>query len=297
MNLLSQQHVEIEKRLVNWRGKCAALTLDLEADYGGHSFEATQRIADLWTVLKDFGLPLTVFVEGRVLEKFPDLIVKIARDGVDVHLHCYDHTVITGDTAESLRRSVKLFETVLGKKPEGYRAHTFQLNPPLFEALCQNEFLWDSSILPAAFGYGANKDKAWQNDGKSFYKLQSHQNKNSTLISFPVATYQKLTAPLNFSYRSLLRHYPASAIDKILGLPEFLIFDMHMTDLIFSSALKNSPSIPASARFLYQLNWLWRDRNLFPALTGFAEKLRRLDYQFATMTDIFHHVTTKTGEA
>jgi hypothetical protein len=66
-----------------------------------------------------------------------------------------------------------------GRHPEGYRTHSYRLNLPIYGALIENGFLWNSSILPA-LAYGGNLCRRFVAGDYLIF--------GDGLVEFPVAT-------------------------------------------------------------------------------------------------------------
>ena len=286
MTLLSNQDASISSHSIS--GKKAVFSLDLEADYGGNEFLAVDRLFDLLNLLEEENVPLTVFVEGRILEKFPQLVLKAMKRDVDFQLHCFDHTNVSGDDHSSLKKSIDLFKSVTGKMPTGYRAHTFRLTQELYKALVSEGIKWDSSILPALFGYGANKNRIWHTAGNSYFRLDNN------LYEFPVAVHPRIKIPFIHSYQMLARKWPSALVRWLGGIPDLLVFDMHMVDLVRTEALHTSKAIPESARMLYKSSWLFREENTFDELRSLIHFLKRKGYAFSSLQGLYNDLQGNT---
>lgn len=113
---------------------------------------ATERILDL---LAEARVPATFFVLGWVADRYPRLIRAIQADGHEIACHGYGHQMITllsrSEFAEDVRRGKKAVEDAAGVAVVGYRAPTFSVVRETLwslEVLCEEGFLYDSSIFP-----------------------------------------------------------------------------------------------------------------------------------------------------
>ena len=259
--------------------KTAALTLDLESDYASGSLHALRAVDRLLNLLVSHKVPITVFVEGWLIDKCSDLLKKMSSDHVDIQLHCYDHKE-AGETAESLKQSVALYRRHFNHSPQGYRAHTFQLTRELLHELNQHGFLWDSSVLPAIVGYGANRDTGWR-----FHNACFRLNRQK-LIEFPVAVCRNLKIPFIHSYyrmAGVFRNWVYSEKE----FPRLFVYDMHMVDLVYSLSSLSQASIPKTAKLFYRLGWMGRSEDSFQILSDLILKLKRMSYRFLLLKDLY----------
>jgi len=92
--------------------KCIALTFD------GNPGEPTVRLLDL---LKKHKAPSTFFLEGRRIDKFPQVVRRIAEDGHEIGDHTWTHPVLTdvsdAQVREELRRTSRAIAALTGKEP------------------------------------------------------------------------------------------------------------------------------------------------------------------------------------
>ena len=146
MVLLSPDDVRVERRHLD--RPVALFSLDVETDYGTGRTEALSQLDRFVDLMAGLEVPWTAFVEGQFFETRRD-VCRLLRDaGVDVQVHCHDHTQ-PGDTPEALGRSAAACADFMGRPAEGYRAHTYRLTRPLYDTLIETGFLWDSSIMRA----------------------------------------------------------------------------------------------------------------------------------------------------
>ncbi|MEU5120863.1 polysaccharide deacetylase family protein [Streptomyces asoensis] len=95
------------------RARCIALTFD-----AGPS-ENSARLLD---ILKEKQVPATFFLLGaRHIEKYPDLVRRMAAEGHEVASHTWDHKILTQLTPdgirEELRRPDDAIERLTGRRP------------------------------------------------------------------------------------------------------------------------------------------------------------------------------------
>ena len=257
--------------------KTAVLSIDVEHDYNGDRTDALDRLPDLLDAVRRIRLPLTAFVEGRLFTGRPDLCARLAESGADVQLHCYDHRD-PGDTADSLRRGADAFEGFTGVRPCGYRAHTYRLTEALFEAMVTEGFAWDSSILPGV-GLGNHPGRAFRNG--DWFVL------DDALIEFPVASWRRLGIPFTQSYRQLLGRLAESWLSRVSPLPDLLVYDMHMVDLVRDGRLGKSP-LPLWLKGAHAL--ARRGLRGFDDLAVLDERLRAQGYEWSTLSRCYERL-------
>ncbi len=266
--------IDLNARAVSWHdvaAPTAALTIDVEPDFGAVHHEGLKRVPDLMRVIAELGVPLTAFVEGKLFEEHAATVAALLEAGVDVQLHCYDHPK-GGDDAADLARGIEAYERFMGKRPEGYRANTFRLSDPLYQALRQEGFAWDSSILPA-FAPGGNRSAAWRGDSCML---------EGGIREFPVATWGCLPLPLIQSYRKIIKSPAETVMRKVCSLPRLLVYDMHMVDLVWTGTLSRTP-MPPVLRAGYHFMWAFRRTDYFDDLKRFVRYLQAQDYRFTSL--------------
>jgi polysaccharide deacetylase family protein (PEP-CTERM system associated) len=119
----------------------------------------TRRAADntrrLLALLDEAGIRSTMFVLGKLAEKFPDVVREIDAAGHEVASHGYGHVEIfkqsRDEFAQDVARSKDQLEQIVGKPVRGYRAPDFSIVRDslwALEVLAEQGFEYDSSIFP-----------------------------------------------------------------------------------------------------------------------------------------------------
>ena len=119
----------------------------------------TQRAADntrrLLELLDRAGVRATMFVLGKLAERFPELVREIHAAGHEVGSHGYGHVEIfkqaRGEFAADLKRSKEFLEQTIGERVRGFRAPDFSIvrgSLWALEELAEQGFEYDSSIFP-----------------------------------------------------------------------------------------------------------------------------------------------------
>lgn len=140
-------------------------------------------------VLDECRVKGTFFVQGRVAERFPDLVRMLASEGHEVQSHGYSHKPLSAmDRAalrEELRRAKETVEDAGGTRVTAFRAQDFSIlraNLWALETLVEAGFQVDSSIFPMrSRNYGIG---GWQ-VGPHYVTVGS----GATLLEVPVAVW------------------------------------------------------------------------------------------------------------
>ncbi|MEM7587729.1 MAG: XrtA system polysaccharide deacetylase [Acidobacteriota bacterium] len=112
----------------------------------------TQR---LLTLFAKHQVRATFFALGWIAERFPELIARIVDAGHHVESHGYDHRLVFTLTPDELRRDVRrsldAIERATGRRPTGFRAASFSIDPRCpwaFDVLAEEGIAYDSSVFP-----------------------------------------------------------------------------------------------------------------------------------------------------
>jgi hypothetical protein len=271
---------ETRARELPVKGPLAIFSLDLETDYASGHRRGLRGVASLMAVLAMHRVVPTIFVEGTILVHEPELVRALDQSGADIQLHCRDHQVAGGDTPQMLAESVELFQNLLGRSPIGYRANTFAIRPELLRTQQELGFAFDSSLLPARIGFGANSDPDWRKHGQAF-RLERYG-----LNEYPVATIPGLRAPFIHSYVCLGQMLSLGLFLKLNPLSRFLVYDMHMVDLVRCLDSLEDATVPTSAKKIYARMWSKGRQDTFDILNALIIRLKSKGYSFCTMTQL-----------
>ena len=270
--LLRSDGLRIERREVS--RPVALFSIDVETDYGTGRTEALDRIDEFADVMAELDVPWTAFVEGQFFEHRRALCRGLDRRGVDVQLHVHDHAT-TGDTPDSLRRSAEAFADCLGRRPAGYRAHTYRLTRPLYDALRSEAFRWDSSLM-RAFAQGGNRDPGLAGGDYLVF--------DGDFVEVPIGTWKGTPVPLNHTHLLLAKTPGERLLRALFGPARMVAYNFHMTDLVRSGSLAHAKRRPA-VRLLHRYLWSLQGNNTFGVVRQFVAYLRRAGYAFRTTDD------------
>jgi len=138
------------------------ITVDVE-DWPESSLDSnlpvTPRVvrntARILGVLRQARVKATMFVLGKVVEAFPDLVRDIRTEGHEIASHDYGHVPVfrrsQEEFRETLRRCKGQLEDLIGVQVRGYRAPDFSIlrtNLWALDVLAELGFEYDSSIFP-----------------------------------------------------------------------------------------------------------------------------------------------------
>jgi polysaccharide deacetylase family protein (PEP-CTERM system associated) len=154
----------------------------------------TARAADntrhLLALLDKAGVRVTMFILGKLAERFPDLVREIDAAGHEIGSHGYGHVEIfkqtRGEFADDLRRSKDLLERAIGKRVRGYRAPDFSIVRSslwALEELAEQGFDYDSSIFPVKRPRYGIPD--WPMD-----PARVQLGDGRSIVEFPIASYR-----------------------------------------------------------------------------------------------------------
>lgn len=280
MPLLDPKRVGIEARTLD--EPVATLSIDVETDYGTGRTQALSHLDRFLALTAELDVPLTAFVEGQFFENRRNVCKLLLDRGVDVQLHCHDHTR-QGDTPEELRRSAAAYADFCGHPPRGYRAHTYRLTDELFDTLLDEGFLWDSSVMRAA-AQGQNKHRKFQ---KGDYFVLAGR-----LYEFPVGRWKEIPLAFNHSYRLLLKR-PAEALLRAIDRPGTLVaYNTHMTDMVRCDSLEQAERSTLS-RMLHRYMWSLQGADTFDSFRSAVAYLRKRGYRFESTDGLYRRVSRR----
>lgn len=256
-------------------GKHLALTLDLENDwyfeepgYDHLTFEYIEEFVDL---LGRLSVPLSVFVVGRTLERFPDAIDRLdAALDAEFHLHSYRHEETSEPFRAELKRGKAAFKTHFGHEPLGYREPYGAIDAEQFPILVEEGFEFDSSIFPTYRpGVYSNLDAP----------VEPYVPKSAPeLLEIPLGVVRGLRIPLSQNYLKLFGR-PMVELLSVAPLPETVVYNVHLQDLYRTASHDRLPGV--KRRILM--------RNLDESVEILEHSIKRIierGYEPVTITDV-----------
>lgn len=260
--------------------KNVCFTLDLETDHGPRSSNtfAHEYFPVLKKVLNKHNIKLTVFVEGKFIQKKSRIIDDFLDIGSEFELHCYDH-LIGPDTSKTLEKSYRAYIKKFKKNPNGYRGFLYTLTEEQIQFMLKNKFKWDSSILPS---YRPKVYKSWNLPSVPFYINKKHK-----FIEIPVSTSPLLKIPFTLSYYLLFGKLFFKTLYKIVNLLPNLIFDFHMHDLFKTPTINQLTFL---LKIIYSKNYLFDRNRPIKAIEYLITYLKSRGYKFITMNELYREI-------
>ncbi len=208
--------------------KSFALTLDLENDWyfdePGYDHLTLAYLDEFIELINRLNVPLSVFVVGKTLEKYPEAIDRLEAElATEFHLHSYHHHSDDSlEFREQLRLGKQAYRDHFGRYPTGYRAPYGKIDPEQFPILAEEGFAFDSSIFPSYRpGVYNNLDVSPEP-----YVPETAPD----LVEIPVGVCRGLRIPISQNYLKLLDQPFVNPL-SVLPLPETVVYNVHLQDL------------------------------------------------------------------
>ncbi len=102
-------------------------------------------------VFKRHDVPVTWFVPGWVIERYPAAVEAMLESNGEIAHHGYLHhnpvALSPAEEEDAILRSVEIIRRVTGKKPRGYRAPSWGVSRRTFPLLIEAGIAYDSSLM------------------------------------------------------------------------------------------------------------------------------------------------------
>ena len=146
-------------------------------------------IGKILELLRKNDTSATFFVVGELLEFEPEILDKILENDHEIGFHTMYHTRLNEfNSKEQFSNELKKFSKLTNNKSKGFRAPTFSLDSSTswaVEALVENNYLYDSSVVPAKSSmYG--HPNAQENPYKISSESIESQDENGKLMEYPL---------------------------------------------------------------------------------------------------------------
>lgn len=257
-------------------GRRIVVTLDAEADGGvpwlGGCYESFAFADRLLDELASRDVPLTAFVEGRILDRRPELIRAFESFGTVFECHGYDHGAVgkpVEERLENMERGLDAYQAYFGCKPQGFRAPQGRIGHGELDVLVERGIRYDSSILPCFFPGRFNNLAA---------PTEPFRHRHSRLPELPFGVLHGTRFPLALSFAQLIGWPAFRTLFSLSAKPRCFIFNFHLHDLGPGEWL-NSRRMPSSMYWGYRAT-LRRDP--FAVLLRFLDYARSRGYRFVT---------------
>ncbi|MBT3224646.1 MAG: polysaccharide deacetylase family protein, partial [Proteobacteria bacterium] len=146
---------DIERILPTTTGRVAAITCDIEPDFGNRTnseelLTHRRHLDQLHQLLASHETPLSVFVVTRCL-RHDSLVQTIIEHQLDAHAHSHNHDMASyqTNTRQEIHTSQEAFVSCFGRPALGYRAPQGVLLPNDPEEIAQAGFAFSSSVFPS----------------------------------------------------------------------------------------------------------------------------------------------------
>lgn len=263
-----------------------ALTIDFEDwyqglgipinEWGGYEDRIDSVGRRLLDLLDEFNVRGTFFVLGYLAQRYPALVMEIARRGHEIGTHGYSHTLIyqqhPHEFREELILSIRLLQDLTGQAITGHRAPFFSINKNslwALDILVEAGLRYDSSIFPVLhYRYGVPDAPRWP------YVCGS-----GGLIELPPSTWRALGRNVPIAGGGYFRIFPywliRHAFHSINRAGHPVIFYLHPWEI---DPGHPRVSLPFPSRLTHYAN-----------LKQTEGRLRKLlsDFRFAPLKDIF----------
>jgi peptidoglycan/xylan/chitin deacetylase (PgdA/CDA1 family) len=257
--------------------KTAYLTLDMEPDHcdlvEGCGYESFAGIDRLIRMTGEMGVPLTVFVAGRVLDERPDAVRLFVDAGAEIELHGYSHKC-NEDGIQAIERGLDAYRRVLDRSPLGYRAPLGMISDAEIARLAREGFLFDSSLFPSIF------------PGR-FCNIRAPStpfvHPGTQILEIPISVVPVARFPVSLSYVQLSSYPAFRALAFLFGLTDSIVVDFHLHDVFPSSVFRD---LPLKWKLIYSRFFL---RNRMRGIEDFRRLLSFFEaagYGFARLTDL-----------
>ena len=266
-------------KILDVNRKYACITLDFETDYGDRieEFNILDNERDLLDITKlfvDLGIPISTFIRTDTLIHYPKSLDIITRIAKDYHCHSHTHNTKNFNSRAELSTCASTFETFFGYKPLGYRAPQGVLYNEDIDLLKTYGFKFSSSIFPS---YRPGKFNNLSMPISPFIY-------DNGIMELPLAVIPQLRYIVSLSYLKLLGTNINSLLFFIFGLPNIVVFDSHLHDYIVNE--RSFEKLPLPLRIAWGAN----KYSGVKCFKLFVELLKSQQYQFITMTDLYHNL-------
>lgn len=256
--------------------RTACLTLDLENDWyfeeDGYDHLVLDRIDDFAALVTDLDLPLSVFVVGKTLERYPEAIDDLARTtDSEFHLHSYTHpTTDEYNHRDEIDRGIEAYRDHFGSTPDGYRAPQGRNERGQLEYLERCGFDFDSSVFPSY------RPGVYQN--LTAPRMPHVPDYLEDLREVPVGVLPGLRIPFSQSYMKLFGRLYLTYL-RYADLPDVMVFDSHLQDFYRTNSHDN---LDQPLKFVHRRN-LDQSVELFRRVVGI---LREKGFEFEHVSTV-----------
>lgn len=244
--------------------KTCFLSIDIESSFAQtkvgamedkENFEGIEKLDRILDIFKKHNANATLFVTGEVLEKYPDLVKKWAKD-YEIGCHNYFHKTLDLLDLETRERQIKdfvdLYQNIFKTRPRGFRAPRNVIDNEQFPILERYKFLYDASVFPR-YPWRPNRYIGYKGRAPilPYYpRKDNYQKKGDMKILEIPESPAPFSIPLVGTW---LRKLGVGFYKKIFWFrkPRFITFNMHSWDGV---EFKGRSSQNSGKAYLEQLN-------------------------------------------
>jgi peptidoglycan/xylan/chitin deacetylase (PgdA/CDA1 family) len=183
--------------------KTAALTFDIETDWGGRCTPSRENckgiekgLPRIFDILKKHGIKATFFISSETILLFKELYLEIIKQGHEIGSHGHSHNIRFDKlTYSQLLQQMKTSKQIIKKHFNitllGFRTPQFRINKHHFKALKQAGYSYDSSMVDGKF------------PGRYKNKISKKPFLENNIIEIPVSVFPYLKVPMGILWINL----------------------------------------------------------------------------------------------
>ena len=257
--------------------KTVFLTLDLEPDHcdlvEGSPYQSFSGIDEVIRLTGEIGVPLTVFVAGRVFDERPDAVRRFVDAGAEIGLHGYSHKRTEGG-CQAIARGLDVYRRILGRSPLGYRAPLGIVTDAEIACLAREGFLYDSSFFLSLFpGRFCNIRVS----------AAPFIHPGTQLLEIPISVIPVMRFPVSLSYVQLASYPVFRILTFLFGLPDSIVMNFHLHDVFPSSVFRD---LPFKWKIIYSRFFLRNRKRGIKDLSRLLSLFKSAGYSFARLKDL-----------
>lgn len=256
------------------------LTLDLECDYGtavtSNSFHAAQQTDALVSVLEQYNVPLTCFLQTEILDRYPQAIQSLEDGNFPVEFHAHSHTHprrTDADLEFEVEESVSRVRNQFNTTPVGFRFPDGAVTTADYTVLDDHGISFNASLFPS-----------WRPSRFNNIRSARHpfRHAETGVIELPFTVHSKyIRIPVALSYLKLLGRPFEELVYRVP--PAVIVFDLHMHDAVV-------PPVFDELSPFYRTIYSRRQHSGFEIFERFISTLMERGYTFDQMTNLYHTV-------
>jgi peptidoglycan-N-acetylglucosamine deacetylase len=130
-----------------------SLTFDIEEDLHSKTYFGIKKgIPTLLKILNKKDIKATFFIQANILKKFPQIFLKLKKQGHEIALHGLEHErfddLILEEKQNKIKKAVEIYKKIFKINPKGFRAPQHSIDYKTLKELKRSKFLYDASYTP-----------------------------------------------------------------------------------------------------------------------------------------------------